>query len=360
MLKTFTLALLHAALLLSGVLAQSGQPPVLPFLAIEHTFYADDGTQLSGCLFAPKMADSYPAVVFVWGSGDDDANQSNYTKAIAKTFTESGIAVFSYNRRGVGKSRGRYSETNFVQRAADTAAALRYAQSLPGVDKRRVGVWGISQAGWVIPKVIKLFPDIRFVILVSPAGVSPTEQVDYYLQNQWRLAGLNSTQLGKAIRLHHLLSAYYASGRGYRKAQLAVDRARKEGWLAAYGKVDYRQEVPSDSRLITPAQLDEAVVQKADDFEFVRAASTYQDSSTDALNLKCPTLLLYGSDDQLVPIEKSQAIFRKAFKRNGNNDVVLHVFPGADHDIQPSGKPTLLPGYREFMRDWIQQHSPAQ
>jgi len=65
---------------------------------------------------------------------------------------------------------------------ADAANVIRAARQLENV--KRVGVWGISQAGWIIPYALSEKPPVEFAILVSPAGVHPHEQMGFFLHNQ--------------------------------------------------------------------------------------------------------------------------------------------------------------------------------
>ena len=72
-------------------------------------------------------------------------------------FVSRGIAVLSYDKRGIGQSSGHYpgdfaSVTTIDQLAGDAAAAARFLVAQPGIDPKRVGLVGISQAGWIIPQ----------------------------------------------------------------------------------------------------------------------------------------------------------------------------------------------------------------
>lgn len=40
-------------------------------------------------------------------------------------------------------------------RAQETIYAINWAKALPMIDAQAIGLWGASQAGWVIPKIVK-------------------------------------------------------------------------------------------------------------------------------------------------------------------------------------------------------------
>jgi len=56
-------------------------------------------TELAGTLYLPKQSGHHPAVVWVHGSGEQP--RLNYGPVVAP-LVENGIAVFSYDKRGVG------------------------------------------------------------------------------------------------------------------------------------------------------------------------------------------------------------------------------------------------------------------
>jgi uncharacterized protein len=168
---------------------------------------------LSGRLFMPPRAGKLPVIIYVTGSGDDDVTDAFYPRMLAHAFAPSGIGIFVYNKRGVGKSQGTYSQTRFDLRAQDTVAAFRFVKNLPEVDSRHIGMWGISQGGWIIAMAAGQEKQTDFVILVSPGGVNPKRQMEFYLQNEWRRVGMNEDEITKASALHEILYDYFAGGR---------------------------------------------------------------------------------------------------------------------------------------------------
>src|SRR5262249_54344925 len=110
-------------------------------------------TTLAGTLTMPPGAWPHPAVVYVSGSGNTLREESHWLDGL---FVSHGIAVLAYDKRGVGQSGGvcpgsLASETTIATLAGDAAAA-RCLSALPGIDRGRVGFYGISQGGWIIPQ----------------------------------------------------------------------------------------------------------------------------------------------------------------------------------------------------------------
>ena len=111
-------------------------------------------TTLTGTLTIPPGAGPHPGVVYVSGSGDTLREEAHWLDGL---FVSRGIAVLAYDKRGVGQSGGVYpgdlaSEETINTLAGDAAAAARFLAAQPGIDRSRVGFYGLSQGGWIIPQ----------------------------------------------------------------------------------------------------------------------------------------------------------------------------------------------------------------
>ncbi len=138
-----------ASLVLGVTLAACGTPPGTH----TRTVSFDSGDiRLAGALVTPAEGKAQAAIVYVDGSGATRRNLG-----IARRLAENGIAVLTYDKRGVGDSQGEYSgplstnEVTLNALAADASAALEFLSAQSEVSDAKLGFAGISQAGWVIP-----------------------------------------------------------------------------------------------------------------------------------------------------------------------------------------------------------------
>ena len=141
--------------------------------------FTSEGVSLVGTVYLPDSPAPHPGVVLVHGSGKFPRRMYHVW---ADHFVRSGIAVMAYDKRGVGDSGGVYegnnntSFENLQLLAKDAAAAADFLTSLPGIDASRVGLWSISQGGWITPIAASLNPRISFVVNVSGPAVSVGEE----------------------------------------------------------------------------------------------------------------------------------------------------------------------------------------
>jgi dienelactone hydrolase len=139
-------------------------------------------TTLAGTLTVPPGNAPHPAVVYVSGSGDTLREESHWLDGL---FVSRGIAVLAYDKRGVGQSGGVYtgdlaSEETIATLAGDAAAAARFVAAQPGIDKARVGFYGISQGGWIIPQaIVRANGVVSWALVESGPTVTQGESDNY-------------------------------------------------------------------------------------------------------------------------------------------------------------------------------------
>lgn len=138
------------------------------------------GARLHSVLERPPGSGRFPAVVIGHGSGrTTTADGAAYVPFLHAR----GFAVLRYDKRGVGQSTGTYrglsaanSEAQVAELGGDLAAAVAFLATRPGIDSRRLGLMGTSQAGWVMVAAAEHSPLVRFAIAVTgstePVGVN--------------------------------------------------------------------------------------------------------------------------------------------------------------------------------------------
>ncbi len=107
----------------------------------------------------------------------------------AKRLAKEGIAVLTYDKRGVGESGGVYvgpsvgtnniDTTNLNLLAQDANAAVKTFQAYLKNKKIPVGLVGFSQAGWIIPIAASKNPQIDFMVLFSGPTITTLEQLRF-------------------------------------------------------------------------------------------------------------------------------------------------------------------------------------
>src|SRR5919206_717274 len=104
-----------------------------------------EGTTLRGWLYRPDGDGVAPGVVMAHGFS---ATKEMYLDAFAEVFAGAGLAALVFDNRNFGASDGepRYEIDPWAQ-VRDYRHAISYLQTLPGIDRARIGVWGSSYSG---------------------------------------------------------------------------------------------------------------------------------------------------------------------------------------------------------------------
>jgi uncharacterized protein len=141
--------------------------------------FASEGVTLAGTLVTPPTPGPHPLLVNVHASGR--ATHDWWTAQMTAFFLSEGFAVFTYHKRGTGQSGGKYvgadSQTsstslqNLALLAKDARAAVKAAAQNPRIDRRRIGLFGIGEAGWIMPSAAAGLPAVRFLISFSAPAV---------------------------------------------------------------------------------------------------------------------------------------------------------------------------------------------
>ena len=202
-------------------------------------------TWLAGTLYLPPGNGPHPAMAFLHGSGE--AARLGYGGPwITTPLVEAGIAVLTYDKRGVGESQGSCCADDdgaYDVLAADGDAAVRVLRHHGDIDHDRIGVFGLSAAGWVMPIMAERNPDVSFTVTFSGSAVSVGEEIRFSQLTGEDESTPPNTPLDEAVRQ---VRAEEASGFDPRPF---LELARAPGlWI--YGAQDQSQPTALDIEIL--------------------------------------------------------------------------------------------------------------
>jgi pimeloyl-ACP methyl ester carboxylesterase len=297
------------------------------------------GVTLRGTILLPaRDAGPYPAVVFLHGSGPATREGA---RDYAEEFARLGVASLFFDKRGSGDSGGSWLTASLDDLTHDALAALRHLEAVEEIDPRRVGFWGVSQAGWVAARAASRSRDVDFLVVVSGGGSSPRESELYSYAQSFERAGLSEAERAEAQEALDAYFHYLATGEGRADLIERLEKAEGSAWsrYAPLGNI-----LPSE--------------ENRPNWSWV---ATY-DPRPDIERITVPVLLLFGGLDRSHPTEASVAAWRQGLQRAGNENVSLVTFPRAGHGIRMregftgDGRPPFADGYAELQLGWLWLH----
>jgi pimeloyl-ACP methyl ester carboxylesterase len=272
-----------------------------------------------------------PALVTIGGSGPATRGP---LQPFVDRLVEAGVTTLAYDKRGTGESTGDRTAASLDDLTQDAAAAIAALRTRPDVDPNRIGVWAISQGGWIVPKLAAR-TRLAFAIVVTGGGIRPRDLERASYAAALDRAAVSGDERAAALALVDRYLDYLDTGRGYDELRSSIAAARQTAWLAALG---------IERVLPTPA---------------TRPAWNWVatfDPVPLIAKMRMPALVMLGARDILAT--EAAARWNEGFERAGNHDAQVVVVPDAAHALQREHRLGAPPvhEYDDLVRAFLTRH----
>lgn len=302
---------------------------------LEKRIEFNNGKQkLVGELILPPGNAPFPIVVQTHGSGVETREAS---RGMAYLFAANGIASFIFDKRGCGESTGKEWHAAFDEYAHDLLAGVEAISTMPEINSRKIGLYGHSQGGWVVPLAYSLKPDkFSFCILSAANAVTPVEENLYAGDEEIRLLGYDEMTLKE---IHHFRKIKYdvgISGKGLKEYKNSIlPEAEKKPWFK-----------------LTGGNLPDNIFWKE---------NGYYDAQAALKSITCPVLVLYAEHDISTDSKTNMPLMQKWIP---SDQVTIKLFEKANHamlkverkDFSSKQMPFIkqfADGYKETIVGWL-------
>jgi uncharacterized protein len=320
-----------------------------------------NSNKLSGFLNLPDGRDPSGIVILVPGYGKTNIGEHNwYFDSLRVNFTQLGLACCEWDKAGCGKSEGTFDPNQPVQRSAEEVVAAieeLKRRNISGSDK--IGLWGISRAGWICPLVIRDYPSITFWISVS--GTDDKENFGYLLESNFRIEGRSEEQTRLLMSEWREGNDLFRKGGSFEEYQKATQILRQDPlWLSVSGE-QYTQE----GWLRNQKQF----INEGHQFDEETGLMIYvPDFRKTLMNIGCPVLAIFGEKDANVDWRKTMTLYGETIGVNKNSKLTIKTFPDCNHSIikcktggihEKLSKWECGDGYLETIRTWLKGSEPG-
>jgi pimeloyl-ACP methyl ester carboxylesterase len=319
----------------------------------EEIVFDSGNFRIVGDLTIPEGRIPHPVILFVHGDGPNNRTSGGTYLPIMERMLKVGFATFAWDKPGTGDSTGQFDHKNLLEeRSLIVLNAIEILKEHDAIDSQRIGLWGISQAGYVMPIVLSKSDDIAFMIAVSCPGVPGVDQGAYLVSSQASCSGLQNDD---AAQMEYLLSA--------------IERAQ------TYDEyVQYKERL--DAFPVTTAALElgyKTGVRPENEWHEPDFEGYYFWDPIDVIEkTTIPVLAFFGSKDTQVDPNQGVQAYSDALERAGNQNYRVELISDADHTMILSETGCLLERdlrsknerlnysneYLDIMESWLQELYP--
>lgn len=310
------------------------------YMKTEEWNFVSDGRTLNGLLDKPVAQKPSGIVLIVQGYGKSNVVSANWYSELRSRFVQSGLACFTWDKPGCGKSEGTFDINQSVQSSArEVLAAISALKSRAVPGSAKVGLWGISRAGWICPLVMEECPSIAFWISVS--GTDDKENFGYLLETNLRIEGRNEEQTKLLVEEWRRGNDIFRRGGSFEEYQRATEILRRDTfWLSISGD-PYTEDGYQ--------RIQKQFIGEHHEFDEATGLMIYVPHFRETLNkIQCPVLAIFGEKDANVDWRKTLLLYKETIGSRTPAILTIKSFPDGNHNIQKC----RTGGFHEHLDGW--------
>jgi hypothetical protein len=319
---------------------------------------------LRGLIEKPQNQKSKAIIIIISGYGRTDFVEGNWWGGLRKRLVAAGLTVCFWDKMGCGNSEGVFDAQQPVENSAiEAIAAIQKIKKMNIAGAEKIGFWGISRAGWIVPLINEQFP-IDFWISVS--GTDDKENFGYLLKSNLIIEGKKEEEaekLYKAWMLGHKIYNTQGKYEDYLNAiqPLIADSLSRK--LFGYSKIAKVTEAARKEFIKEQQQYT-----SKGHFDTKSGLWTYINNFDQTLlNINAPVLALFGANDSQVNWRKTKKLYEETIGVNPDSELTVKVFENCNHVLQKcitcgwkedlsALKWQACDNYYETMEAWLKEY----
>lgn len=289
---------------------------------------------LRGALTLPAGKGPFPAVVLVWGSGNNDMDETigpnKPFRDIADGLAKAGIASLRFDKRTFDYPQKTAAKTDFTVDDEETDDALTAAQLIakhPGIESRSVFVLGHSEGAMLAPRIAGRDPHLAGIIMLAAPARPLLDVLAEQIQGKGQRTGASEATIAKQEK-------------AIRDEQALLAKTNPK-------------DAPKGRFMFAP----QSWWSSTHDYDQVAVAKS----------LSLPMLILQGGNDIQVSPARDFDAWKKALA--GKSDVTFHLYPALSHLFMPGPTKSAADYEKPYhvdsqvirdIAEWIKTQPPAK
>lgn len=353
----------------ADVAVQRPQTPKAPFpYDVTDVVFTNqvDNIELAGTLTVPKGKTNCPVAILISGSGPQDRDETIMDHkpfwVLADHLSRNGIAVFRFDDRGIGQSKGKFDTATTLDFANDVKAAVAYVRSRNEIDPQSIGLIGHSEGGIIAPMVAADDPKIAWIVLMAGTGVNGEEVM--YSQGRLIIQAEGGSEVEMQRQLAIQKRCFEALGKSNGRPISQEDKDAIINLIIGdleSGQNNANTKSVSDDKKKALIQLVQANL-NAMQLPWFRFFAAHEPGPV-LERVLCPVLAINGEKDVQVDPKLNLAHIENSLKKAGNKHVTIKNLPDLNHMFQTcktgamseyqSIEETMSPIALKTISDWI-------
>lgn len=248
--------------------------------------------------------EKYPAVILCHGNA---RHRDDGLDRLAQVLGEKGIASLRFDARGCGKDApNKYKLRMATEMPYDMKCAIDYCESLPFVDRSRIGMSGISMGGMLTVRSAG-GGEMR----IKSAAIMGTTAISARGRRR-RLGDKKFEEIEEMLREDARITA----ATGYSRIVNRITFMGGQNQSVADANVLEALMIPANNAYAT--------------LESIRDGNTFNTLKY-AKNVRCPIFVIHGAEDELVAVSDAYDIFNTIPADNPNKRI--RIYEDVDHNI---------------------------
>jgi uncharacterized protein len=304
--------------------------------------------KINGYIDQPQLGQPRALIVIIPGDGKTDFQNNKFFLRLREEFVINNYACCVWDKIGCGRNKGKYKQLPVSDSADEAFIAITELRNRKILGYEKIGLWGISRAGWICPLIMQKDPLISFWISVS--GTNEEENFAYMLKCHLERSGLdhfyNEIIVSEWIKG---TKAFLQGSTVFKYLSLTRNMRHDSIYKKYFGQTN------TISILLGYYFLQKHYKKSNHYFDEQSGLEIYINNMKDILKINIPVLAIFGKNDINVDWEKTKELYEKSKM----NDLEIRVFENANHSLYYSddglhkSDSNVIDGFYSCITSWL-------
>jgi uncharacterized protein len=261
--------------------------------------FQHDKRNIYGFIDQPETNSPKALIVIIPGDGKTKFVNDKYYIELREELTKNNFGCCVWDKIGCGKNKGKYKQIPVANSSNEAISAISELRRRKIKGSNKIGLWGISRAGWICPLIIEKDPSICFWISIS--GTNEEENFAYLLRCNLEKTNIDSREK------ETIVSEWIYGTKAFLQGESVFTYLRLTNHLR-YNEYYRKHYGPTSNLAIVLGykKLQKIYLKNEHYFDEKSGLEIYVKDMKEKLRINCPVLAIFGKNDINVDWKKTK------------------------------------------------------